>query len=107
MGRFQHDFRRNAGVFGLGPARRAEAPAVAGLESGEAVFEAWCGEVVADAFAEGQKLFGDVTTDQVQSLIAGAGVAAAIAEPAGDGIDGAGFEICAEYVFCHDAKSIA
>ena len=56
---FEADGRDDAGFVGLLPALDADAPTVAGLEAGEAVFGAGGDEVVADLHLVLQKLFGD------------------------------------------------
>src|SRR5690606_11917184 len=79
----EDDARRGAGLERLLPARRAEAPAVAGPEAREAVFRHRRGEIVSGARAEGEELGRHQRADRMRSHIFAVGVAAAVAEEAG------------------------
>ena len=90
--------QRRAGIDALQPAGGADAPAVAGLEAGEAVLRHGGGEIVAEALGGGEKLRRDDAADGVHAEIVRAGVAAAVAEEAGHGLAAAGGEGLAEDV---------
>ena len=55
-------------------------------------------QVVADRSAEGQELGGHHRADRVQADVLRAGLAAAVAEEAGHGIDRAGLQLAAQHV---------
>src|SRR5579883_29714 len=92
VGRLEHDLRRRAGIERLLPARGAEAPAVAGLQPGEAVLREGCAEVVAGLLRERQELRRHDAANRVQAKVLLAGVAAAVAIEPGDRVDRAGSE---------------
>ena len=96
FGGLEHDAGGVAGLQCLLPARGAEAPAVAGLEAGEAVLRQGGGEVVADGAAVGEEACRHDRADGVAAVVFGAGAAGAVAEEAGDGAVGAGGERAAE-----------
>ena len=101
VGRRQHDRRRHPGLERLLPARGAQAPLVAGLQSREAELGVRRRQVVADRGREGQELRGDPGADRVHAHVLGAGVAAAVAVEAGQRVEVAGLELFAEDVLCH------
>jgi hypothetical protein len=84
------------------PARGAEAPLVAGLESGEIEIGHGGGEVVALGFGEGEERFGSAGADGVAAGVFGACGTGAVAVETGEGVDGAGLEFGAEDVFVHE-----
>src|SRR5258708_19063407 len=80
MRRAQHDARRQPGGERFLPARRAHAPAVAGLEAGEAVLRHRGGEVVAAGLGEFQEPRRRHDADGVAAAARRTGVAATVAE---------------------------
>src|SRR5438270_3347537 len=73
----QLHFGRLAGLEGLLPARRAQAPAIAGLEAREADLRHRGREIVAGRLRENEELGIDMRAHRVHAKIVGAGVAAA------------------------------
>ena len=69
------------------PARGADTPAVTGLQTRKIVVGHRGGEIVAGVTAEGQELGGDLNADRVAAVVIGAGVALAVAEKAGEGVE--------------------
>jgi hypothetical protein len=92
-----------AGLEGFLPSLGAEAPAVAGLETGEVILEARRGEVVASLFGEGEKFGRHHGADSVNAAVIGTEPAVAIAHEPSHGIHSAGFQRFAEDVtlFAH------
>src|SRR6516164_1718081 len=80
------------------PAGRAQAPAVAGLQSCEAEFRHWRGKVVPAPLGEFEKLIRHDGADGVAAEVLGACVAAAVTEKAGEGLHRTLFELPAEDV---------
>lgn len=99
VGGFEHDRASGTGLLHLEPACGADAPAVAGAEAGEAEMGHRCGEVIAQACGGLKELGGDDAADRMQAEIFGGGVAARVAEEAGDWVGAADLEGLAEYVF--------
>jgi hypothetical protein len=98
VGGFEDDGAGSAGALDLEPSGGADAPAVACLEAGKAVLGHGRGEIVAETGGLGQEGVGDDAADGVHAEIVRAGVAAAIAEEAGEGVGAAGFQGLAEDV---------
>jgi hypothetical protein len=98
MGRLEEHLGRLARLMRLEPARRAEAPAVAVLEAGEAVFGAWRGKIVAAGARELEELGRHQRTDRVRPYIVGVGLAAAATVPTRLGRVAAGGQRIAEDV---------
>ena len=98
VGGFKDDGAGGTGLVDLEPAGGADAPAVAGFKAGEAVLGRGGAEVVAELFAGFEELRGDDGADGVHAAIVRAGVAAAVAVEAGDGVGAAGLERLAENV---------
>jgi hypothetical protein len=96
--RFQQHGRRHADAPRLLPPGRAHAPAVARLEAGEADLRDRRHEVVAAGLAEGQEVRRDLHADHVQPVVLRSGVAAAVAEEAGERRDRAGQQRAAQHV---------
>src|SRR5262245_46028382 len=88
----QDHARRLARREGLLPARRAQAPAVAGLEPAEAELRDRRGKIVAGGFGEREKFDGHDGTNRVAADVLLRGIAAAVAEEAGHRLDRADFE---------------
>lgn len=102
-GRFEDDGAGVAGVEGFFPASRANAPAIAGLESGESVKRHRGAEVIAARLAEGEEFFVHFAADRVAAAVLGPHLAFAVAIESGDRIRAAGDEDAADYVFVfHD-----
>src|SRR6476661_5967444 len=74
----EHDLRGGAGVERLLPAFRAQAPAVAGLQAGEAILRHRRREVVAAGPGESQESRCCDDANRVQPAVVAAGVAAAV-----------------------------
>jgi hypothetical protein len=94
--RCEHDGRRDTRLERLPPRRRADAPAIAGLEPREAEFGSRGDEVVALGAGELEKCPRDARADDVQSEVFRAGVAAAVAVEAGQWLRRAGLEAAPE-----------
>ncbi len=82
----ENDRRCDAGLMGFEPARGADAPAIATLETGESPFRSRGREVVPGLAAEREELLGHHGAHRVTAEILGAGRAAPVPEEAGDGI---------------------
>src|SRR5437016_12953137 len=76
--RGENDRRGGTCLVGLTPRGRAYAPAVTRLETGEVVFGHRRDQVVALRARKLEKLGGHLHADDVQAVIVGAGVAAAV-----------------------------
>ena len=98
MGSFKDDRAASARLLDLQPARGADAPAVAGLEAGEAVLRQGSGEVVAEGFRGVEERPVDDAADGVDAKVFRAGVAAASTVEAGHGIAAAGAQRLAKDV---------
>src|SRR5207249_3244976 len=83
---------------GLLPARRAQAPPVAGPEAREAVLRVWGAEVIASSGGELEELGGHLRAHDVHADILGPGVAASIPKEARERVEPAGRELTAEDV---------
>ena len=104
MRRGQNDIGRATGLEGFLPARRAQAPLIAGFESGKSGIGNRCRKIVAARTRKLQKLIGHARADGVNAHVARAGFAAAVAVPARNGIVRAIEERFAQDVFafrCH------
>jgi hypothetical protein len=97
--RFQDDFRRHVGVKGFLPSCRAQAPSIAGFQTGESEHRIGSAQVVSSASTELQKFGRDFHTHRVQSGVVGARVAASVSVKAGHRIGAAGLQSPAKYVF--------
>jgi len=98
VGGFEDDGAGCSGLLDLEPASGADAPAVAGAEAGESILRHWCGEIVAELPGDAEEVFGDDTADSVDAEVVRAGITAAVAIEAGDGIAAAELEWLAEHV---------
>jgi hypothetical protein len=107
MGRAQHHARRLAGLECFLPARRAQAPAVAGLEAGKAIFRHRGREIVAARFGEFEKLRRRDDTDGVTADVVDPGVAAAVPVETGQRRQRAGLDRLAEHVAGRAAPTLA
>src|SRR5579872_4934588 len=94
----QHHAWRRTSIQRFLPARRAQAPAIARLQTIEAVLRVRGGQVVAGGFAECKEFDGHHDADRMAAEIFGAGVATAVAEKAGHRFGRADVERTAEYV---------
>ncbi len=90
--------RRLAGLVGLEEARGADAPAVAGLQAGEAELGPRGGKIVAHLLGKGEELRRHHRADGVAALVRLRGVAAAVAEETRHRIGRAGLEVVAQHV---------
>lgn len=102
VGGFEDDGGRQTGVVGFDPAAEAEAPVVAGSESGELPLRARSAEVVAAAAGEFEKFVGHDRAECVLPLILGMIDAVAVTGEAGHGVPAAGNERTAEDVGGHE-----
>ena len=103
VGAFQDDRWGQIGLQSLPPAQGADAPAVAGLESGKAPLGLGCDEVIAHSQLELQKLGCHARADQVRADVAFVGLAAAVAEVSRQGVVRAGHQIGAQDIACFHA----
>ena len=103
VGGFKVDGWRDTGIEGFLPAQHTQAPLVAGLEAGEVIFWVRRDQVIAHHLGENQKILGHAGTHGVNADIICAGVAAAIAEEAGERVIAAIFQLSAQYIACHRA----
>ena len=94
----QHHARRLAGLECLLPARRAQAPTIAGLQARKAELGDRSREIVAAGFREREKPCGHDHTDRVAADIFAARVAAPVAEEAGHGLQRADLQPLAEHI---------
>ncbi len=99
VGGFEDDGASGSSLLDLEPAGCADAPAVAGLETSEAVLRHGCAEIVAESFGGGEEWGVDDAADGVDAEVVGAGLAAAGAVEASHGLAAAGVERLAEDVF--------
>lgn len=102
MSGFKADGSHDACIEGALPGLDADAPAVAGFESGEAVLGVGGDEVVADGFLMAEEFIVHDDAYGVLAAVFGAGIAFAIAIEAGERICAAGLEDGAENVFYHE-----
>src|SRR5262245_15301194 len=98
MRRREHDGRRLPCLERLLPARGADAPAIAGHETGEAEPLTRRREIVADRLREGEEPLGHHGADSVHAEIAGARPARAVAIEACQRVERARVELAAEDV---------
>ena len=99
MGGFEDDLAGGSGLLDLQPASGADAPTVAGLEAGKAPVRVRGAEIIAEGLRGGEEGRIDDAADGVLAAVFRAGVAAAVAVEAGEGLGAAGFERKAEDVF--------
>jgi len=97
-GRAQYDFWRGIRLKRLLPARRAQTPAIAGLQAGETVIRHRRGQVVAGLLAERQEFLGHDNADGVTANVLGPGIATPVAKKAGHRVGGANVQNAAQYV---------
>lgn len=98
VGRFQDHGRRNPRLRSLAPSAGADTPAITRLEARKSKLGPRRDEVVALVDGEAKKDVGHDGTDRVLAKVFLAGIAAAIAEEAGEWIDAAGGEWSAQDV---------
>jgi hypothetical protein len=98
VGGAQHHARRLAGLECLLPARRAQAPAITGLQARKAKLGDRGREIIAAGFRVREKPCGHDRTDRVAADIFAARVAAPVAEEAGHGLQRADLEPLAEHI---------
>lgn len=94
----QVDSRCRAVLFGLSPAIGTQAPAIARFQAGEAELGPRCDQVIAALTGKSEEGFGDTSAHRVRATVVSAGVTAAVAKKAGDGIGTAGLERLAKDV---------
>lgn len=98
VGGAQHHARRASRFERLLPARRAQAPAVAGLEAGEAESRQRRRQVVAARFGEFQEFGCRDHAHRMAADILRPGIAAAVAVEPGHRLDRTGFEWASQHV---------
>ena len=96
--RGQGDGGADASLQTLEPPGCADAPAIAGVQSGKIILRPWRAEVVADRAAIFEKFVGDFDTYRVAADILGTGVAMPVAKITGDGRQRTRLEWSAENV---------
>src|SRR5689334_10472529 len=106
MGGAQHHARRLAGCERLLPARRAQAPAVAGFEPRKAELRHRRGQIVAAGFGEFQEGSGHDDTHRVAAEILAPGIAAAVAIKSGHRAERAELERFAEHIAGRSAAAV-
>jgi hypothetical protein len=94
----QHHARRLAGLECLLPARRAQAPAITGLQARKAKLGDRGREIVAAGFREREKPCCHDRTDRMATDIVAARVAAPVAKEAGHGLQRADLQPLAEHI---------
>jgi hypothetical protein len=99
--RFQINFAGQAALQRRRPTCDADAPLVAGFETGEVVLWPRCDEVVAVEHREVEEVLIDEHTDRMQAAVFRAGAAIAVAEEAGHRLAAAAFQFGAEDVSGH------
>ncbi len=99
MSGLEHHWRRNAGLGSLTPSTRTDTPSIARLEAGEAKLGARRHEVIAMINGEIQKHVGHHRAHSVTTKILSAGMTAAVAEKAREGVKATGLELATEDVF--------
>lgn len=98
VGGGEDDLGSEAGVEGFLPAWGTEAPAVAGLEAGEAPLQVGRGKVVADRLGERQEVGRHDDANGMRADVFGTRIAVAIAEKAGHRRRAASCQLAAEDV---------
>lgn len=94
----KHDRGSGAVHMGTKPVSRSHAPAVTRIQAGESVLRRRCSQCVSDAGLVIQKLAADDGTDGMAAYVAGIGVAAAVAVPAGHWFGPTRFKRAAEHI---------
>ena len=100
VGGFKDDGAGSSGLLDLEPASGADTPAIAGLETGEAILRHGGDEIVAEALGGGEEVGRDDAADGVDAEVLFAGLAATGSVEAGHGLAAAGGEGLAEDVLC-------
>jgi hypothetical protein len=98
VGGCQHHVRARPVLMGAQPVRRGHAPAVARLESGEAIWRHGGAEVVPDAALVLEELGRHDSADRVASPILRTGRAAPIPVEAGHGVGATGLKLSTEHI---------
>src|SRR5262249_45081654 len=98
----KHDRSGDAGLVCLAPRCRADAPAIARLESGKSELRSGCDQVVALLAREFEEVARYPHAYDVQPLILAAGVAAAVAVEAGERRIRAGLQLAPEDVLAFE-----
>jgi len=106
MGGAQADARRAAGRQGFSPACRADAPVIAGLESGKSGFRHGCAEIVAACPAEIQECLRHPGAHRMHAGILRPGFTAPVAGETGQRSLGTAFQRFSQYVFLFDGTHV-
>jgi len=101
VGGFQDDRRGLSRLEGFCPARDAEAPVIARIQTGKVVFWDRRGEVIALLAAESEKSFCHHRTNRVETSVIRPGPAKAVAIKSGDRAVAAGLQWGSEDVGGH------
>lgn len=97
----EDDGRRITRLKGLFPALDAQAPLVAGLETGKIPLRNGSDEVIPPGLGKFQKVLGHAGADKVQADVIGAGSAAAVAIESCQRVKSARLQIATENIFGH------
>ncbi len=91
------DHRRgDASLQRFHPARGAQAPVIAGLQTRKLELRARGGKIIAGRLGEDQKLLGHDGADRMHAGVLRSRLAAAVAVEAGEGVHGAGLKLAAQ-----------
>ena len=104
VGGFECNLRCHASIVSLFPTRRAEAPAVTGIEPGKPVFRSRRAEVVALSGGKFEELRGHDRANGMHSLIATPGVAVAISKESRAGFKTTRLQVAAQNISRHVGK---
>lgn len=100
VGGLEHHRRGHACIGRLSPTACTDTPTISCLEPGETKLRPRRTQIVATMGRKNQECVGHHSTDRVSPKVFFAGVAAAVSEKAGQGIEPAGLQLRAENIFC-------
>jgi len=101
MSSFETRGTDDASVVRFFPAFDADAPVIAWLQAGEAVFGAWGDQVIADRRLMPQELIAELDANRMLAQIIRTCIAFAVAIKAGEWIGAASLQSCAQNVLYH------
>jgi len=107
MRRPQNDTRHFACLEGFLPARRAKAPAISRLHSGEAILRQGRGKIIATRLGKSEELFRRHDTNRMAAYILGGSVTAAIAEKPRQRIEGTALQRLSQHIARRPAAPIS
>ena len=104
MGRGKHDLRWAPRFKRIFPTGNAQTPTIAVLETAKSELWHRSGEIVARRLAESEEIVRQHYADEVETVVVGTGVAAAVAIESRHGIGATEFEVVSKNVLCegHD-----